>query len=454
MNFISLKYILFLPLAVFIYRLCPKKLRTALLLAMSLFFYGCFGIKYPALLSFVTLLSYLCALAIERFEARKKLFVVIAALGSLLPLLFFKYAGLIPGIGGIALPVGLSFYSFQALGYVIDVYRGDAPEKNILRYALFVAFFPQLGSGPIGRSRALLPQYKNPAPFSFTHIRDGITPILWGFFKKLVIADRMAAVVATVYSAPTKFAPVEIGFATVLFAIQIYCDFSAYTDIARGSAKLFGIDLALNFDAPYLASSVRDFWRRWHISLTSWFRDYLYFPLGGSRKGKWRTRANTLAVFAVSGLWHGSSLTYLIWGLLNGLYLVVLPGKKEKKSPISRLLGIALTFILVTVAWVFFRAESLYDSLYILKQMASFPLNMSFSPAALGIGRFDLVLFALSTIILTAADVGFHSYGLEAAIGRRVFIRYGVWFFLLCSTLLLGAYGAGFTSQVFLYFNF
>ena len=272
----------------------------------------------------------------------------------------------------VLLPVGISFYTFQALSYTMDVYRDDVyAEKNFFQYALFVSFFPQLVAGPIERSKNLLKQLAVAHKFNFERARDGLLLMLWGFFLKMVVADRISIFVTTVYDNYTDYGGIYLIVATLLFAVQIYCDFSGYSTIALGASRILGIELMENFNAPYLSTTVAQFWRNWHISLTSWFKDYLYIPLGGSRKGKVRKQINKVIVFLVSGLWHGANMTYVIWGLLNGLYQVVgeltMPARKKLKKLFGlrettltqRIFQYICTFILIDFSFIFFRASSL-----------------------------------------------------------------------------------------------
>lgn len=341
MLFNSSQFLIFFPLVVLIYFIIPQKIKYLWLLAASYYFYMSWNAKYALLLLFSTVVTYLCGLLIEKVkrcqweEKRKtkykKLILISGFVLSLLLLSYFKYTNFVGGLANrvftllhialkiprfdILLPVGISFYTFQALGYIMDVYRDEIyAEKNFFRYALFVSFFPQLVAGPIERSGNLLKQLSSPARFSYDRAKDGVYLMLWGFFLKIVIADRIALFVDTVYGDYMKYGGWYLVVATVLFAFQIYCDFYGYSTITMGAAWVLGVRLMENFNAPYLATSVSDFWRRWHISLTTWFRDYLYIPLGGNRKGKLRKYINKMIVFAASGLWHGSSLAYVLWG--------------------------------------------------------------------------------------------------------------------------------------------
>lgn len=347
MLFNSLHFLIFFPVVVGIYYLIPQKARSYWLLLASYYFYMCWNAKYVVLLLFSTVVTYVSGILLERcgraeeeekkIRCRKKLYVAASFILNLSILFVFKYLNFgmeslqwifgqmhialnVPAVD-LLLPVGISFYTFQALGYTMDVYRGEIyAEKNFFRYALFVSFFPQLVAGPIERSKNLLRQLDKPAKPSFDSFRDGILLMLWGYFMKVVLADRIAVFVDTVYGDFETYTGVYLIVATILFAVQIYCDFSGYSVIAMGAAEILGIRLMENFNAPYLSVSVAEFWRRWHISLSSWFRDYLYIPLGGNRKGKMRKYINLLITFGVSGLWHGADWSYVIWGLLNGVW--------------------------------------------------------------------------------------------------------------------------------------
>jgi len=376
----------------------------------QLFFYMSWNAEYALLILTSTVITYATGLFLESVKTkgwdatkkqRVKKLIMLFSFGINLGILFyFKYTNFALSLAGavlqkfglavqipafdIILPVGISFYTFQALGYTMDVYRDDLyAEKNFIRYALYVSFFPQLVAGPIERSKNLLKQLASPKKFSFTSARDGLLLMLWGLFLKMVIADRVAIFVDTVYGDYSAFPGVYLILATMLFAVQIYCDFSGYSIIAKGAAEVMGIELMENFDAPYLSTSVAEFWRKWHISLTSWFKDYLYIPLGGSRKGKFRKYLNKMIVFVVSGLWHGASLSFVAWGGLNGLYQiageVLSPIRKKLNQRLClneisighKLIRMIATFVLVDFSWIFFRADSLKESVAIIKSMVT-----------------------------------------------------------------------------------
>lgn len=341
MLFNSIDFLIFFPIVLFIYFIIPNKVKYIWLLMASYYFYICWNAKYVLLILSSTVITYISGLLLEKVKKTicdekkgqklKKIVVVISAMLNLVILFYFKYINFALSILTIAfstinvrlnvpvydivLPVGISFYTFQALSYTVDVYRNEIhAENNFFRYALFVSFFPQLVAGPIERSKNLLKQLTKPHKFNFESVREGCLLMIWGFFLKIVIADRVAIFVDTVYGDIITYPGYFLTVATMLFAVQIYCDFAGYSTIAMGVSKMFGVQLMENFDAPYLSTSIGEFWRRWHISLTSWFKDYTYILLGGNRKGKIRKYTNKMVVFLVSGLWHGASPTFIIWG--------------------------------------------------------------------------------------------------------------------------------------------
>lgn len=370
------------------------------------------------------------------------------------------------------LPVGISFYTFQALSYTMDVYRGDIyAERNFIRYALFVSFFPQLVAGPIERSKNLLRQLAEPKKFNYDEAREGLLLMLWGFFLKIVMADRIAIFVDTVYGDYNTYGGWYIIVATLLFAAQVYCDFSGYSTIAMGTAKILGVNLMENFNAPYLATSVAAFWRNWHISLTSWFKDYLYIPLGGNRKGMARKQLNKMIVFLVSGLWHGAKLSFVLWGGLNGLYQVLGECLQPLRRRAVKLLGLnpdslghrlaqmALTFVLVDFSWLFFRAESTTDAMRMLSSAFQVRnpwilFDGSLYNCGLDIANFQLMLACIG--ILLFADIC-KRRGIRL---RAVVLRQDYWFRWLfiagsvLAILLFGKWGPDFDKASFIYFQF
>ncbi|CDE04639.1 putative uncharacterized protein [Anaerotruncus sp. CAG:390] len=392
MVFNSLEFLIFYPAVLILYFLVPTKFRWILLLAASYYFYLSWNVELVFLIVFTTVISYCAALAIEKSPKKslRKLCLAATLVCSLGVLLFYKYfdflagsvisaatlfgAKLEPFSLGLILPVGISFYTFQTLSYVIDVYRGNiTAERHFGYYALYVSFFPQLVAGPIERPENLIPQLREDHRFNRDDTREGIRMMLIGFFKKIAVADLCAAYVVPVYSDPSAANGPAVLLATVLFAFQIYGDFAGYTDIAIGCARVMGIRLMKNFDRPYTAESIKEFWARWHISLSSWFRDYLYIPLGGNRCSRARHLLNLMTVFLVSGLWHGAAWTYVLWGFLHGMYQVVGILTKKLRAGAYAALRIdpdskpahiwrrAVTFALVSFAWIFFRAGSIGD---------------------------------------------------------------------------------------------
>lgn len=393
MLFNSWQYALFLPAVFALYWALPHKLRWPLLLAASYYFYMSWNVKYVVLILFTTAVSYTAALLLEKTQRRKKRRLLLTAtLIACLGVLFvFKYwdfffgslaalaqrfaIPLHPATLRLLLPVGISFYTFQTLGYVIDVYRGDvAAEKNFGVYATFISFFPQLVAGPIERTKNLLPQIKAEHTFNYDQAAYGLKLMAWGYFKKLAVADTLSQYVSKVYDAPRGFQGFALVLATVFFTIQIYCDFSGYSDIAAGTAKLLGIDLMANFKSPYFSASVREFWSRWHISLSTWFRDYVYIPLGGNRVGKVRHALNLLLTFLLSGLWHGANWTFVTWGGIHGAAQVVenalTPKKKEKKSVgLAWWIRVFIVLAFVSFAWIFFVSNSLGDAAHVIRHL-------------------------------------------------------------------------------------
>ena len=394
MLFNSINFCLFLPFVVLIYYLLPSKFRWTLLLAASYFFYMCWNPYYVVLILLSTTVDFWAGLRMSscKEQGSKKKFLWVSLAVNLGLLLFFKYFNFfseslnsiflaansemkVP-LFDILLPVGISFYTFQTLSYTIDIYRGKrGAETHFGFFALYVSFFPQLIAGPIERSTTLLPQLKQNIEFKSANISSGLNLIIFGLFKKVVIADRLAIYVDFIYTAPGSVLPGTMILACIFFAFQIYCDFSGYSDIAIGSAKLLGINLMENFRRPYFALNLRDFWARWHISLSTWFRDYVYIPMGGNKLSQIRTVVNIIAVFAVSGLWHGANWTFVVWGLLHGVLLLIYRLMSHLKvfswsqkffGKLHVALSILITFMIVCLSWVFFRAESLSEALTVL----------------------------------------------------------------------------------------
>lgn len=393
MNFISLTFVFLFPVVVILYWKIPWKHRELFLLAVSYFFYIRESSWAGGLLLLTTAVTYLAGLAVEKGRHRKVWLILTVAvcLGLLLGL---KYS--VP-------PVGISFYTFQTMAYVIDVYRGEiSAEKSPASYALFVSFFPQLVAGPIERAGNLLGQLKENHTKNRTDLINGFWLMLRGFYKKVVVADYLAVYVDKVYAAPQDVGGVGVILGTVFFAVQIYCDFSGYTDIARGAAHMMGIRLMENFRHPYRAVSIQDFWKRWHISLTRWFTDYVYIPLGGNRRGFSKRCRNVLLVFLLSGFWHGASWNFVVWGLIHGIYMVGAMCfsriRKERKRILPPAAGWLLTMLLVNIAWVFFRAPSLPGAWQILQQPFVNPLGSGISEMISFLGIQGLAIVRLLAV--------------------------------------------------------
>lgn len=395
MLFNSFEFLIFFPLVTLLYFLLPHRFRWLWLLASSCYFYMAFVPIYILILGFTIVVDYFAGIWIENAKGRKrKLFLVFSLIANIGVLAVFKYynfinenisilcqsLGVVNNIPylSILLPIGLSFHTFQAMSYTIEVYRGNQKaEKHFGIYSLYVMFYPQLVAGPIERPQNVLHQFHEYHKFDYTKFIEGCKLLLWGFFMKVVVADRLSIYVDAVYNNPADHNGSSLLVATFFFAIQIYCDFAGYSTIALGCAKVMGFDLMQNFRRPYLATSPAAFWKRWHISLSTWFQDYLYIPLGGSRVSIPRNCFNLFLTFMVSGLWHGASWTFIIWGALNGLYMVTerLINEARKKGgfisriKVPRLVASVITFLLISFAWIFFRANSMHDALLIVKKI-------------------------------------------------------------------------------------
>lgn len=469
----SIPFAVFLPIIFILYWICPSKYRYLFLLAASFYFYMYMDSKYIFFLLGTVTVSYLLALALDsaRDVFRKKLYLFIGILALIGVLALLKYSGFIIEIAGLPspaiqfmLPVGISFYTFQTLGYLIDIYRGKYPaERHFGYYCLFVSFFPQILSGPIGRGDVLLPQLKKERTFDIYQASYGMKLMAVGYFKKLVVAGLLAPTVDKIYDNPESYVGLVYIIATFMFALQIYCDFSGYTDIAIGCAKLFGMELSENFKTPYFSRSIKEFWSRWHISLSTWFRDYLYIPLGGNRVGKIRHCFNLMLTFLVSGLWHGAGINYILWGGIHGFYQIIetisgknKKGREEKRNPLLNLFSVFLTFMAVCLAWVFFRADSVSHAWRIISlsfheignpynyfRTAIICLDMSYA---------YMIYLSIPILLLTIYDYASLKRDVIAWISsRKPWVRYPVYIFLLLIILLFSEKGV---STEFYYFQF
>ena len=480
-SFNSVEFLIFFPIAVFLYFSIPHRFRWLLLLTASYYFYMSWKPEYGILIAASTLISYLAARFIGstgKIPVRR--FMLVLSLLASLGLLFaFKYFNFVSDsmrdflslfsihfsqpVLNVLLPLGISFYTFQTLGYTIDVYnRKVQPEKHLGIFALYVSFFPQLVAGPIERAGNLIPQFFERHYFDYKEATDGLKLMLWGFFKKVVIADRLAIIVNVVYNNVGDYTGIPLILATFFFAFQIYCDFSGYSDIAIGGAKVMGFRLMDNFNRPYHATSIADFWRRWHISLTSWFRDYIYIPLGGNRVSLPRWYFNIMIVFLVSGIWHGADWTFIVWGLIHGFYSVFSLITKNTGQQIALKAGLArypkmhglfqlaVTFTFVTFAWIFFRANSLSDAVYVVANLFR-GWSLNFSGVNIGVGWFGLfyafgLIFFLEFIHMMQRHVGMRQFLSE----KPLWMRWLIYLILILAILLLGVFG----ENVFIYFQF
>ncbi len=478
MLFNSIDFAIFLPIVFVLYWFITNKslrFQNGLLLISSYFFYACWDWRFLFLLIFSTILDYYTGIRI--FEARNRkmknfwlwlsIFINLGFLG------FFKYynffvtsfAKAIEHLGlhtspwtlYVILPIGISFYTFHGLSYVIDIYNNKIqPEKRFINYSVFVSFFPLLVAGPIERATHLLPQIQKQRSFDYTKAIDGLRQILWGLFKKIVIADQCAGYANMIFNNSNDYSGSTLVMGAIFFAFQIYCDFSGYSDIAIGTAKLFGIDLLRNFAFPYFSRDIAEFWRRWHISLSTWFRDYLYIPLGGSKKGKWISVRNVLIIFLVSGFWHGANWTFIIWGLLNAVYILPSILFKTNRNnldivaqgrylPSTReLLSIGMTFGLTVFGWIFFRSLSIWHAGQYISKM--FSRSLLTIPTVMPLTLIITVILFL-VIEWLGREKQYPLANLEARLPRLV--RWASYY-----TIVLAIFYFAGSEQKFIYFQF
>ena len=488
MLFNSLNFVVFFPFVILIYRFLPFRFRRVFLLIASLFFYGCFDIRSIPILLFVIIITYSAAHAMSRIREGRKAVMLGTVIACLSALGAFKYLSFIvnnlnavlsrihisfenPSLS-LIIPAGISFYTFKAVGYVADVYRGrQKAEKSFINYALFISFFPQIVAGPIDRADNLLRQIDDPKDLCAEDFRMGILLMLWGYFQKLVIADRISCIVDAVYNDHTSYSGAVIAFATVCYGIQIYADFAGYSSISIGASRMLGFRIKDNFRQPYLAVDIKDFWSRWHISMSTWFRDYVYIPLGGNRKGRTRKYVNNMITFLLSGLWHGSSWSFVAWGGLHGMYHLVSGVTSEIRSKISlkldentfgrRLFKTLATFIMTDYAWMFFRAGSLSVAAdmtgRIITDFRLYTLSGDWMDAlSLPIPEAAVSSIIPAVLVLLIVDI-MHERGFE-------FIKWldeqGMIFRWLCYIwaslfiILAAVQNLGFSSADFIYFRF
>jgi len=494
MLFNSLEFLIFFPVVVAIYFALPHRYRQLMLLAASYYFYMCWKAEYAILIVSSTVVDYFAGRRMAALPDKKsrRPFLYLSLLANLGLLFAFKYFNFVneslralfnqfnifydvPAFD-VLLPVGISFYTFQTLSYTIDIYRGKMqPEPKFLTFALYVSFFPQLVAGPIERAVRLLPQFHREVTFDYERLASGARLMVWGFFKKVVVADRLATYVDAVYNAPGDHAGLTVILATYFFAFQIYCDFSGYSDIAIGTARILGFDLMTNFRRPYLATNISDFWRRWHISLSTWFRDYVYIPLGGNRVSVSRRYGNLFVTFVVSGIWHGANWTFLVWGALHGFYLAFAVFTLGLRKRIVQNIGLGdrprlmwvwemfITFHLALIAWVFFRANSLSDVGLLferagvdlstqLSAVAAFDVRALYQQLVVAVGMTspEFVLSLALVVFVWVRELA-QEHDWPKIPGRRGQVLRLAWNdALILFTVLFGAYG----QQQFIYFQF
>lgn len=462
-----------------LYWAVAHKYRWGLLLIASYYFYMSWNPKYVVLILMTTVVSFVAAIWLEKEDNPPKRKAIVAAvivicLGVLFVFKYFNFFNesvtailrslslpLHPITLRLVLPVGISFYTFQTLSYVIDVYRGEIKaERHFGHYATFISFFPQLVAGPIERTRNLLPQIKEEHTFDYAQATYGLKLMAWGFFKKLVIADTLSPLVSRVYDTPQEHLGFALVLATAFFTIQVYCDFSGYSDIAIGTAKLLGINLMTNFKSPYFSQSVKEFWSRWHISLSTWFRDYVYIPLGGNRVSKPRQAFNLLATFLASGLWHGANWTFVVWGGVHGIAQVIenalLPKKYRESKGLFWWIRVAFVFAFCAFAWIFFVANSLNDAIYVITHML---YNLS-SPIAyllkgfrdIGMTRYVLAIELCVVMILFVYDY----LSLKMDVIQKISEKNTVfrWAIYICFGLILIFFSQKGVAAEFIYFQF
>ena len=494
MLFNSISFLIFFPIVTAVYFLLPKKVKYIWLLVASYYFYMSWNPKYIVLIVFSTVVTYLTGLFTEKAKAvTAKRWVLAGGIVLNLGVLFvFKYLDFffsnlnralsvlhitsVEKPFDFLLPVGISFYTFQAIGYCIDIYRGDIKaEKNPIKYALFVSFFPQLVAGPIERSKNLLSQLDEMGKkrlWSMDGIVSGFGMMLWGLFMKMVIADRISIFVDSIYDNLFMTGTVETAAAAFGFSIQIYADFAGYSAIAIGAARVMGINLMENFNTPYFATGIADFWRRWHISLSSWFRDYVYIPLGGNRKGKARKYLNIMITFLVSGLWHGAAWSYVIWGGLHGVMQIIEDLIKPLRAKIEKFLkintstfgywfgNVFITSLLTTFAWIFFRARSLKVALEFIRRLFT-----KWNPWALfddslcgyGLDPKETIILYAALLALLAVSVVRKKKGVDIGdclLKQNLIFRWVIFIALIVAIVVFGEYGIDFDSNKFIYFDF
>ena len=480
MSFTSFDFIIFLAMSIITYYALPVRFQKYVLLISSIVFYCSFGIKSILIILISVFVIYLSAIGIERTTYEKTRYYIVYRRGILIAaiiielflLIAIKYVVNFREKWNLLVPIGISFYTLSIIGYLIDVYRNDCKaEKHFPLFLLYVIWFPHILQGPIARYGKLMPQFRKPEKLKYMIIKMGTQLMLWGYVKKLVIADRAAIFVDSVYSKIKIQSGTILLLASIFYTLQIYMDFSGCVDIALGASEIFGIQLSSNFRQPYFANSINDFWRRWHISLSSWFRDYLYIPLGGNRKGKIRRWLNVLIVFTVSGFWHGVGINFVIWGMLHGVYQILGICLQPARQKIIRLLKfdvhnriflfgqVVITLFLVNLAWIFFRVTDLQEALEVARMSLTNITPWVFTDGTIfqyGISSAHMLVLILFVFIAVKVDI-LHEKQIkirECIQKQHIIIRWTIYLGAIFSILLFGVYGIGYDAKSFIYMNF
>ena len=488
MLFNSLQFVVFFPIVIILYFITPHNKRWILLLIASYYFYMCWKVDYIILIIISTLIDYVCSNKMSKIneKPKRKKWLMISIFSNLGILFGFKYFNFFSQniqtlfdnyniffempFFNVLLPVGISFYTFQTLSYTIDVYNNKTTaQKHLGVFAVYVSFFPQLVAGPIERSNHLLPQFFKKHDFNYLRVKAGFQKMLWGFFKKIVIADNLAILVDGVYNNVDNYSGLTLIVATIFFTFQIYCDFSGYSDIAIGTAKVMGFELRENFKRPYFSKSIREFWQRWHITLSTWFRDYVYIPLGGNRTVKWKWYYNLIITFLVSGLWHGANWTFVIWGALHGSFLIfaiIFAQPKEKINQfiknrnifLNKIFDVSITFILVAFAWIFFRSNNINDAIYVISNLnfnVTELLNLdelSMQFRGLGLFKEDIIKCMFLILMLCLYSTYERSEDVWKKLQKKPrWIRWSIYYILVYGILFVAPHS---NVNNFIYFQF
>lgn len=472
MNYISGIFALFLCLGVIIYFIVPKKLQIYVLLLLNLVFYTYMDWRFLLFLAATIISTYMIARLWKKIPNNRGRYLAAVVALNITVLVFMKFYGYLANIFHmpqlrLIVPLGISFYTLQAVSYCIDVCKGKLEaETNFFRYAAYLSYFPTIVQGPIMRYKDMKEQLAAYHKFDYERITSGLQLSLYGLFKKLVVADRAAMIVNDVFANYTQYSKMWILLGVMLYSIQIYTDFSGCVDVCRGVSRVFGIEIMNNFKNPYFATSVKDFWRRWHISLSSWLRDYVYIPLGGNRKGKLRRYINLMLTFLVSGLWHGVGIHYLVWGGLQGFYQIVgevlLPAKKRVIEKLDirtgvysyQLLQRIITFGLISFSWIFFRANGTRDALHILNAICTNQWVGAFSEQT-AVGVKDFVLLLMSVFVVLRISILQQKFSVRKKLNEQnIWFRWLIYFAAIFSILIFGIYGSGYNSATFIYMQF